>query len=68
MPTVYDLTSDLQLIHEYEQFLAPRLELGSTRSPTTDDNAKLKQENAELKELLLKLLKEQTNRRPMPDP
>ena len=57
MPSVYSLIQDTELIAEYETQLMPRLALTGETKAQPNQLAQLRQENAELKEQLLRLTK-----------
>jgi hypothetical protein len=58
MPDIYSLSTNTELVQEYEEHLAPGLSLTEeTTKPQTDRLAQLQKENQELKEQLLKLTK-----------
>lgn len=57
MPSIYSLMQNTELITEYETQLMPRLALTGETKAQPNQTEKLKQENAELKEQLLKLTK-----------
>ena len=54
MPDIYSLTVSTQIIEEYETYLTPRLALGTTIPPQTNQLEELRRENAELKAQLIK--------------
>jgi hypothetical protein len=57
MPSIYSLMQDTELISEYETQLMPRLALTGEAKAKPSQLEQLKQENAELKEQLMKLTK-----------
>lgn len=57
LPTIYELMENKETIEQYEEFLAPRLKLGERMARVASKLAELKQENAELKSRLDRLLK-----------
>ena len=56
IPDIYSLVDQRKLIEDYERFLAPRLELGTMQHRPRSAFGTLKQENAELKSKLDRLL------------
>lgn len=56
MPLIYSLGLEEEIIREYERFLAPQLGLGcQPAQPEPSELDKLRRDNAELREQVLKL-------------
>lgn len=57
MPSIYSLRENHEFIQEYETEILPKLTLGETPNNQPKEANKLRQENTELKEQLVKLTK-----------